>query len=88
MKFVIGLVGLVGLLLCEGREIEAPYGGAYGVYGEYPYTSYGYYGTAPGCDYYPYRSYHHPYDRDHYWDRDRHWERHRYPYGEHHRDWD
>ncbi len=77
------LFGFLGLLLLVGVAgcVEAPYGGGYGVYGEYGYPTYG------PTYYYPYY-YHHPYDRDHYWDRDRHWEEHRwhgdYGWGHHH----
>ncbi len=81
MKRLIGFLGLLLLLATAGCEVEAPYGGGYGVYGEYGYPTY--YGG-----YYPYRWA--PYDRDHYWDRDRHWERHRwhgdYGWGHHDRD--
>ncbi len=75
MKYIACLCGAVLLLVLSGCEAEAPYGGGYGVYGEYPYG----YSPAPVYVYpdYPYR-YRHPYDRDHYYDRDRYWDRDHY----------
>lgn len=81
MKLLVRLFGLALLLaVSAGCEVEAPYGGGYGVYGEYPYTYYG--GYSPTYVY-PYHYYHGPYDRDHYWDRGRYWERHRWHGDEH-----
>ncbi len=78
MKYIAGLCGVVLMFLVGGCAVQEPYGGGYGVYGEYPY-SYGY--TAAPVYVYP--DYHYryaPYDRDHYWDRRHYWDRHRYPY--------
>jgi hypothetical protein len=66
MKLKLWLIGAALLVGATGCEVESGYGGAYGVYGEYPYTYYG------GGAYYPeYEAppvYLAPYDRDHYWD--------------------
>ena len=69
MKRIVGIFGLGVLLLTAGCAVEAPYGGGYGVYGEYGYPTY--------YDGYTYGHWH-PYDRDHYWDRGRHFEQHRW----------
>ncbi len=82
MKRSVLLGGFFLLLLTGGCAVEEGYGGAYGVYGEYPSTYYGppvYYQNVYPAPVYRYHYWHHPYDRDHYWDRHEHWE---------HRDWD
>ena len=76
MKRVFGLLALGVLLFTAGCEVEAPYGGSYGVYGEYGYPTY--YGGYSN----PYYHHYHPYDRDHYWDRGGHFEQHRW-HGDH-----
>ncbi len=79
MKYVAGLIlGGALMLLLGGCAVEEPYGGGYGVYGEYPYYTQPAY-AYPYYDYH-YRYYHPPYDRDHYWDRGHYGDRHRYPY--------
>ena len=89
MKYLAALAGGVLMLLASGCAVEQPYGGTYGVYGEYPYT-YDTYAPVYEYPYYDYsyggyyRHYHPPYDRDHYWDRRGYGDRHRYPYR---RDW-
>lgn len=90
MKYLVALSVGVLMLLATGCAVEEPYGGTYGVYGEYPYT-YGYAPvyTYPYYDYgyhHYYRHYRPPYDRDHYWDRWHYGDRHRYPY-RHDYDW-
>ncbi len=81
MKYIAGLFGAVLMLLAGGCAVEEPYGGGYGVYGEYPY-GYGYGYSAPVYNY-PYYYHRGPYDRDHYFDRDHYWDRHRYDYWRH-----
>ncbi len=81
MKYLALVCGAVVLLFVGGCAVEEPYGGSYGVYGEYPY----YYDTSPAYVYpyydYGYYRYHRPpYDRDHYWDRGHYGDRHRYPF--------
>ncbi len=84
MKMVICLFGGLVLLLTAGCEVESGYGGAYGVYGEYPYTysgeDYGYYPAYPA----PYDD-----DDDDYWRGHEHWEHHDWRAGEEmeHPDW-
>ena len=78
MKKLCGLVATLLLLGLAGCEVEAPapYGGGYGVYGEYGYP---YSGGTYAYPYYYHGYYHgHPYDRDHYWDRHAHFEQHRW----------
>lgn len=78
MKLAICVIGGLLLLLTAGCEVEDGYGGAYGAYGEYPYTYYGGgYGYAP--------VYPSPYYGDGDWrehQEHEYWEHHRWHGGE------
>ena len=52
MKTFIGLFSLITLLMTAGCVVgpPVPAGVSVGVYGEYPYTYYGYGGYYPYCD--------------------------------------